>query len=375
MKKILFTFLIMAAVCMTAQNYTPVVNYNSNTTPANGVKIKTNLPFTNSTQMPTITIEGYNYNEAQTIGLSLVYYIIGNNFVNYSMSSFGGYTPEVKLANENGKVVIFINDKKYFNRFTVRAYAKGLLEEHIWFSNWEVTDEALTGANTVIVPYVNEFAGNTKLGQMTVGGIATFNNTIKSNGRIDASELNATSFVLNNNSPYSIMRIGKEAHDNIIADNSPEKHYGGGFFFRVNGPDNNYIDTMLLSENGNVGIGINPKNKLDVNGTIHAREVKVDLTGWADYVFKTDYDLPSLEFVEKHIKEKGHLPSVPSEQEVLEKGINLGDNQRLLLQKIEELTLYSIEQNKKINSLEVENKQIKSLLDRVEKLEQSASVK
>ena len=129
---------------------------------------------------------------------------------------------------------------------------------------------------------------------------------------------------------------------------------------------------FTASATGNVGIGINnPQYKLDVNGIIHAKEVKVDLTGWPDYVFKADYVLPDLEDVEKHIKDKGYLPNVPSEQEVLEKGVNLGDNQKLLLQKIEELTLYSIEQNKKIKQLEQANQQIRSLLERVDKLDKN----
>lgn len=194
-------------------------------------------------------------------------------------------------------------------------------------------------------------------------------NDVNITGAINTNHISTGSFVINNGYNHSTMRIGKDGHDNIIADNSPEKYYGGGYFFRVTAPDNiNYHDVMILSENGNIGIGINnPQNKLDVNGTIHAKEVKVDLNGWADYVFKTDYKLPSLEDVERHIKEKGHLPSIPSEQEVLKNGINLGDNQRLLLQKIEELTLYSIEQNKQlkmqneeINNLKLELKALKN---------------
>ncbi len=113
----------------------------------------------------------------------------------------------------------------------------------------------------------------------------------------------------------------------------------------------------IWSSDGNVGIGTsNPQNKLDVNGVIHAKEVKVDLNGWADFVFKKDYPLPTLEQVEKYISENGHLPNVPSEKEVIEKGLSLGENQKLLLQKIEELTLYSIEQNKllKIQSEKIE---------------------
>lgn len=104
---------------------------------------------------------------------------------------------------------------------------------------------------------------------------------------------------------------------------------------------------------GKVGTGKqNPANELDVNGTVHSKEVKVDMTGWSDFVFKKEYMLPSLQQVEKQIIQKGHLENIPNEDEVLKNGINLGEMNAKLLQKIEELTLYMIEQNKKITELE-----------------------
>jgi hypothetical protein len=115
---------------------------------------------------------------------------------------------------------------------------------------------------------------------------------------------------------------------------------------------------------GNVGIGtINPLNKLDVKGTIHSQEVKVDMLNWSDFVFKKEYNLPTLEEVEKHITEKGHLENIPNEKEVLEKGINLGEMNAKLLQKVEELTLYMIEQNKRMNKLEKDNQELKNKVD------------
>ena len=105
--------------------------------------------------------------------------------------------------------------------------------------------------------------------------------------------------------------------------------------------------TYLTINKGNVGIGIiSPANKLDVNGIIHSKEVKVDMNGWSDFVFKKEYSLPTLQEVEKHITEKGHLENIPSEEEVLKNGINLGEMNSKLLQKIEELTLYMIEMKK-----------------------------
>lgn len=118
--------------------------------------------------------------------------------------------------------------------------------------------------------------------------------------------------------------------------------------------------------NGYVGIGTkSPTERLSVKGKIRAQEIKVEAdnnTNWPDYVFKKDYPLPKLADVEKHIREKGHLPEVPSAKEVEKEGIALGTNQALLLKKIEELTLYIIEQQKKIELLEQRmNKPVRSL--------------
>jgi hypothetical protein len=103
---------------------------------------------------------------------------------------------------------------------------------------------------------------------------------------------------------------------------------------------------------GNFGIGTdNPRCKLDVNGTIRAKEVLVTLSNWPDYVFENDYPLMNLREIETFIKENKHLPEIPSACEVEENGVNLGEMQSKLLQKIEELMLYTIEQQKEIEEL------------------------
>lgn len=100
-------------------------------------------------------------------------------------------------------------------------------------------------------------------------------------------------------------------------------------------------------QNGNVGIGTaTPNAKLAVNGNIRAKEIKVETVNWPDYVFAKDYQLPSLQETEQHIKEKGHLPGIPSAEEVKSNGIDLGEMNAKLLKKIEELTLHLIELNK-----------------------------
>ncbi len=106
--------------------------------------------------------------------------------------------------------------------------------------------------------------------------------------------------------------------------------------------------------NGNIGIGTTDTKgyKLAVNGDMIAERVVVKLqTNWPDYVFKKTYGLRPLEQVEQYINQNSHLPEVPSAQEVSDKGIDVGAMNAKLLQKIEELTLYLIEQNKEIKTL------------------------
>ena len=115
-----------------------------------------------------------------------------------------------------------------------------------------------------------------------------------------------------------------------------------------------YVIGLYMNLSGNVGIGtINPGSyRLAVNGGIHSQSVNVDLTGWSDYVFKKEYTLPSLADVKTYIDQNHHLPDMPSEQEVIKNGINLGEMNKLLTKKVEELTLYLIDKDNKINTLE-----------------------
>ncbi|WP_163408697.1 hypothetical protein [Flavobacterium ajazii] len=150
----------------------------------------------------------------------------------------------------------------------------------------------------------------------------------------------------------------------------------GGFLgFSTNGQER-----IRISDVGNVGIGTaNPDQKLTVNGTIHSKEVIVDTSIAPDYVFqkyytgrselKSDYAFPTLSEIEDFTKKNNHLPGVPSAKEMQEKGISLAEMSTILLQKIEELTLYTIEQQKELKRLRAENEQYKSLAERLAAIE------
>ena len=112
----------------------------------------------------------------------------------------------------------------------------------------------------------------------------------------------------------------------------------------------------------NIGIGTSNTQgyKLAVNGSIIAQKIKLKaFSQWPDYVFRKDYVLPGLPQVEKYITEHQHLPGLPSAEEVKKDGLELGDNQAIMLKKIEELTLYVIELNKKVEKLATENEELK----------------
>ncbi len=134
---------------------------------------------------------------------------------------------------------------------------------------------------------------------------------------------------------------------------------------------------VVFTAQGNVGIGkLDPSHKLDVKGSIRAEEIIVEV-GTADYVFEDGYELRSLGDVEAHILEHGHLPGVPSAAEVAEQGVSVGDSQRILLEKVEELTLYTIEQEAKILSQAAELQERALLIDgleaRLQKIERALS--
>ncbi len=108
---------------------------------------------------------------------------------------------------------------------------------------------------------------------------------------------------------------------------------------------------MMVHDNGNVGIGTtNPTQKLSVNGVIRSKEVVVE-SGWADYVFDEKYKLRTLEEVEVFIQRHKHLPNIPSAKEIEKNGLTMGEMQKKMMEKIEELTLYVIELKKEIENM------------------------
>lgn len=410
-KVILFIVLALLKITTYSQSY-DVLNYNFNNTPTYGVKIKTNFPYISNSQMPTVHIQGYNFGTQSTISLDIVWYIYDGEFHSYSASSSGDYVPKILLSNENGKVVIFIDDKPYYQRFKVSVFSQGLIETESWFTGWAIADEALNGTNTVELSYSNKFGNVSINGNVGIGTTSPLGNlhVVGTNKTFVSDNYNAyinTSDIQAIDKGGSLSLGGRYAGATSTAfasisgrkENGTNGDYAGYLSLGVRAAGSGSpTEALHIASTGNIGIGNSNPNanaKLDVNGNIYSNgkvyigipdantitqiapyalavngtavftKAKVSLYGsWPDYVFHKDYKLPTLSEIERFIKHNGHLPEVPTAEEVEKNGIDLGDNQVLLLKKIEELTLIVIEQNKRAME---QNKRIEKLEEKSRK--------
>jgi streptogramin lyase len=242
-------------------------------------------------------------------------------------------------------------------------------------------DAALTGTPLVFSNLFGEYVG---------GGLKIFHSSDGRNLKIDGSTIQAFNlggapFFATSTSPLFINPFGNKVNIGTTIANNARVAIKRGTFASANDGSLALIGTTFTSyfhygvnedtyirggkagsniiigdvEGGNVGIGTSlPDEKLSVKGKIRSQEIIVETANWPDYVFDKKYNLPSLKNVEAYINEHKHLQDIPSAKEIEKAGLQLGDVQKKMMQKIEELTLYIIEQNKRIEKLEAEKLQI-----------------
>jgi hypothetical protein len=270
--------------------------------------------------------------------------------------------------------------------WTTRNSGYNLKLQTVWSNDNGINQQFVQRFNGIDYTSLSFFAGNVGIGTATPSSKLDVN-LASINDRFQVQQAGNVRFYA---SGEGVVKWGRSADFGCLTWDTDLAIVGGqsmkALSLRANG-----IDQVRITTAGNVGIGTTtPDAKLAVNGTIHAREVKVDLAGWPDYVFekyytgasklKSSYILPTLAEVEQFTKENHHLPNVPSAKEVKENGLQLGEISNIMLQKIEELTLYVIEQQKKLdeqnkalkiqnNTLQNQQKELETLAKRLTHLD------
>lgn len=195
-------------------------------------------------------------------------------------------------------------------------------------------------------------------------------------------EHESTTFLMhadNGSSPHAYFTMWASepqiSYNGVGIGNNIRNYHNGQAFARIdNSKGGAYMRLLEYEINFNMvspaGVAkqiliLRPNGNAALQGKFEASEVKVTTTPTADFVFDDDYQLPLLEVVEKHIKQKKHLPEIASAKEMENEGVNIGEFQIKLLQKIEELTLYAIEQNKLL----------KDQAERIKMLENNVAIK
>jgi len=232
-----------------------------------------------------------------------------------------------------------------------------------------------SGQWTVLKDYYNHFGiwenGNPMLsilhttgnvGVSTTDPISSFQVqdgcTKASIGEADGQDLNFGTSYLGFNAARSSSRQWTVSNDS--------QHNGGGVIY------SNILGEIYFAPIASTGTtdqtlsDTDIKNKItfrvSADGTTYAKKIKVELTNWPDYVFKPTYTLMPLTDVKSYIDKNHHLPDMPSAEKVEKDGLNLGEMNKLLLKKVEELTLYLIEKEKQIKDQEL---RIKKLEDKI----------
>jgi hypothetical protein len=167
--------------------------------------------------------------------------------------------------------------------------------------------------------------------------------TIKGDGKVGIGTTNPT---------YNLQVAGNTKWTGTGSSYTEVNTNASGPYLRQYTLDGSTMSWLIrgYSEPGGVQAVFN-QGGIHVNGTVKTKEVNVTAAGWADYVFQSDYRLMPLSELADFIQEKGHLPNVPTTVEVMENGVNLAEMNVILLEKVEELTLYILRQEKMIQEL------------------------
>jgi hypothetical protein len=279
-----------------------------------------------------------------------------------SVTSRGNILNNPIVLNNNG---YFLGDANYgvrfndsqslFNNFVIKENGDTYTRGNIGIGQYTPREKLDVNGNIIWSGFKggNVRALNTGYSGVNYGGIGYNVDFTTSSGIFNRPLPDASSYMEFTNGGFRF--YGNSGHvntDGVTLD-------GGG---------NNLNLFAVIASNGDVGIGTaTPREKLSVNGKIRAHEVKVETANWPDYVFEDNYKRKTLAEIEKFIKTNKHLPEVPSAKEVEKNGLELGEMNKILLKKIEELTLHLIEKDNRLRKIETKQNKIEAMLKELTK--------
>jgi hypothetical protein len=308
-------------------------------------------------------------NQTSTLGTVQTPLSIGNMYnatttPSFQFNTYDDGTSHLDLHSPRwGSSILFTRMDPSNNSYGL-AWLYGTSGNGATFSLYNASNQVTLSLNGQGNTYIN--SGNVGIGTVTPGNLLEIATTSQLDG-LKVSYKSTGLVRLHANS------LTAGAYNNVVQSGD------AGILFGTNGTAPNFgfviapwspvTGGIRVTASGNVLIGkgtqTNSAYVLDINGTERANTVVVNTTG-ADFVFDSDYRLPSVQKVEQYIKAHRHLPDIQPAQQMQQEGIDLGNNQTRLLQKIEELTLYLIDQEKELSELKKQNQCLEQHLGDVE---------
>ncbi len=277
----------------------------------------------------------------------------GNNWSDISAATSISYTPQALIQTTwFRRRVTDDTDTTYSNNSEITVTIPGgggtITSVALASDDFTVTGSPITSSGTITVNLANASVDAAHLSNNIISGRTALTSGLSSTDELFVSDV----------SEAKLKRMDVSVLQNYLQSNLDFGSGSGTSLWSTSTTNNSNI----VRESGNVGIGVSDPGdyKLAVNGTIRSKEVIVETANWADYVFEPDYKLKSLDEIEQFIKENGHLPDIPSATQVQKNGVGLAEMNILLLKKVEELTLYIIDQQKEINSLKSDLTEIRN---------------